>query len=345
MNIVERKINDLIFAEYNPRQIKKDQYKHLKDSIERFGLVDPIIVNKHKDRDNIIVGGHQRVRVATDMGIDKVPTVEVNLTYDKERELNVRLNKNTGEWDHDVLANLFEMDELTEWGFNDNDLKLLEDEEIKDIIPLNIDKNIGNIKILNLYSGIGGNRKLWGELDVTSVEYNPEIAKVYKDYFPNDKLIVGDAHQYLEKNFDKYDFIWSSPPCPTHSRMRKQIAVGSGAKPIYPDMKLYEEILFLQGYFEGKWIVENVKSWYDTLIEPQERGRHYYWSNFDIPEIDFPDIKEIGSIDTFDIDIHQKSFGYDLSKYKFSSKYPKDKILRNMVHPKAGEYILKEAYK
>ena len=122
--IISKDIDSLIFAEYNPRQLTKDQYKHLKDSIDRFGLVDPIIVNKNKDRKNIIVGGHQRVKVAKDMNIKEVPVLEVDLTYDRERELNVRLNANTGEWDTDILANMFDIDELTDWGFDDIDLKI-----------------------------------------------------------------------------------------------------------------------------------------------------------------------------------------------------------------------------
>ena len=122
--IISKDIDSLIFAEYNPRQLTKDQYKHLKDSIDRFGLVDPIIVNKNKDRKNIIVGGHQRVKVAKDMNIKEVPVLEVDLTYDRERELNVRLNANTGEWDTDILANMFEIDELQDWGFEDIDLKI-----------------------------------------------------------------------------------------------------------------------------------------------------------------------------------------------------------------------------
>ena len=122
--IISKDINSLIFAEYNPRQLTKDQYKHLKDSIDRFGLVDPIIVNKNKDRKNIIVGGHQRVKVAKDMNIKEVPVLEVDLTYDRERELNVRLNANTGEWDTDILANMFDIDELQDWGFDDIDLKI-----------------------------------------------------------------------------------------------------------------------------------------------------------------------------------------------------------------------------
>ena len=120
--IIQRDINSLIFAEYNPRQLTKDQHQHLKDSIQRFGLVDPILINKHKDRKDIIIGGHQRVRVAKDLDIDKVPCIELSLTYEKERELNVRLNKNSGSWDYDVLANMFEMEELQDWGFNESQL-------------------------------------------------------------------------------------------------------------------------------------------------------------------------------------------------------------------------------
>ena len=122
LNIQYYKANDLIMAEYNPRQLTKDQYTQLKDSLTRFGLVDPLIVNKHKTRKNILVGGHQRLRIAKEMGLDNIPCVEVDLPYDKERELNIRLNKNVGEWDYDSLANHFDVGELTEWGFTDEQL-------------------------------------------------------------------------------------------------------------------------------------------------------------------------------------------------------------------------------
>jgi len=122
MNIQTKKIDSLVFAEYNPRQLTKDQYKNLKDSITRFGIVDPIIVNSNEDRKDIIVGGHQRVKVADKLGIKEVPCVFVDLPYDKERELNVRLNKNTGEWDFDILADMFDIDELINWGFKENEI-------------------------------------------------------------------------------------------------------------------------------------------------------------------------------------------------------------------------------
>jgi len=134
-------IDKLIFAEYNPRQLTKDQYQGLKDSITRFGLVDPVIINKHKERDNIIVGGHQRVKIAKDLGYKEVPCVEVNLTPEKERELNIRLNKNTGEWDWDSLANYFDVTDLLEWGFTDDELQFepelvegrIDDDEIPEV--------------------------------------------------------------------------------------------------------------------------------------------------------------------------------------------------------------------
>jgi len=122
MNITETKLSDLIFAEYNPRQLSNDQFKQIKDSITRFGIVDPIIVNSNKDRKNIIIGGHQRVKVALEMGIDSVPCHFIDLTRDKERELNVRLNKNTGEWDWSILATEFDVEELTEWGFSEDEI-------------------------------------------------------------------------------------------------------------------------------------------------------------------------------------------------------------------------------
>lgn len=122
MKIVTKKIGDLIEAEYNPRQLTKEQFQQITDSIKRFGIVDPIIVNKNKERKNIIVGGHQRVKVAGSLGFKEIPCVEVDLTPDKERELNVRLNKNTGEWDWDELANHFDVSELIDWGFDDKDL-------------------------------------------------------------------------------------------------------------------------------------------------------------------------------------------------------------------------------
>lgn len=121
-NIIQKNVKDLIFADYNPRQLTEKQYKNLKASIENFGLVDPILINKNETRKNIIIGGHQRVKVAKKLKIKQVPCIELDLTLERERELNVRLNKNTGQWDFDVLANNFEIDDLVDWGFTHEEL-------------------------------------------------------------------------------------------------------------------------------------------------------------------------------------------------------------------------------
>jgi DNA (cytosine-5)-methyltransferase 1 len=197
------------------------------------------------------------------------------------------------------------------------------------------------LKILNLYAGIGGNRKLWdGDIEVTAVEIEPEIAKIYQDFFPNDKVIVGDAHQYLLEHFNEYDFIWTSPPCPSHSQFRQRCGVIAwGQKPLFPDMKLYEEIIFLQYYFKGKWIVENVESYYEPLIRPYHVSRHFFWSNVPINNKDGFQALAIKSSEVKDLErLHE----FDLSHYKYKEKR---KILRNCVEPKLGKYIFDSVFR
>jgi DNA (cytosine-5)-methyltransferase 1 len=196
------------------------------------------------------------------------------------------------------------------------------------------------MKILNLYAGIGGNRKLWGdEHDITAVEFDPKVAAVYQDLFPNDQVLIGDAHLYLLNHFQDYDFIWSSPPCPSHSRLRKSMSYGvMGSVPLYPDMKLYEEILLLQHYFKGKWVVENVRPYYEYLIEPSfVLGRHPYWANFTVPPKKYESDGVIvnGAAKTI-----AQRFGYDLEGYDLPDKR---KALRNAVNPEMGLYILQHA--
>lgn len=196
------------------------------------------------------------------------------------------------------------------------------------------------MKILNLYSGLGGNRTLWGnEHKVTAVEIDPDIAQVYKDRFPNDNVIVGDAHQYLLEHYDKYDFIWSSPPCQTHSSFRHNICARfRGTEKKYPDMSLYQEIIFLQHNCNCKWVVENVNPYYDELIAAKKVQRHLFWSNFPIidKEIEQDNIREA------QIPELQKLHGIDLSNYDLKEKR---QLLRNCVHKKLGEYIFNSAFK
>lgn len=195
------------------------------------------------------------------------------------------------------------------------------------------------IKVLNLYAGIGGNRKLWTDVEVTAVEINPKIAKIYQDFFPQDKLVVGDAHQYLLEHHKEFDFIWSSPPCQTHSRINNlnYIKEEQGQSPKYPDMQLYEEIIFLKHWFKGKWVVENVVSYYKPLIKPYRRDSHYFWSNFYIGNT--KDVKRF-------IREHLCDFNQLLDKELVKLKVKnKEQIINNMVKPETGLFVFECAFK
>ena len=191
------------------------------------------------------------------------------------------------------------------------------------------------MKVLNLYACLGGNRLLWDNCEVTAVELDEELARLYQERFPNDKVIVADAHQYLLDHYQEFDFIWSSPPCPSHSRARFW---NTKAKRIYPDLKLYEEILFLDTHFLGKYVVENVIPYYEPLIAAKKRGRHLYWTNFNLP-LDLADIRTtIGSAKgKTELQNLCEFHKYDFTKYK--GKQFINKIGRNLVHYKAGKTI------
>lgn len=126
MNIVLVKIKELKPAEYNPRQLTEDQHKRLKESIVKFGMVDPIIANKHLGRENVVIGGHMRLKICEELGQEDVPVYFVDLNLEKEKELNIRLNKNTGEWNFEALGNNFDLDFLKNIGFSEAELDLSE---------------------------------------------------------------------------------------------------------------------------------------------------------------------------------------------------------------------------
>lgn len=193
------------------------------------------------------------------------------------------------------------------------------------------------MKILNLYACLGGNRYKWGEEhDITAVEWDEELARLYQERFPNDKVIIADAHQYLLDHYKEYEFIWSSPPCPTHSRFN--VSMKTKRKMKYPDMALYQEIIFLQYYYDGKYVVENVIPFYDLLIQGHKRNRHIYWTNFNMPSIlserKNPDLGRTKNV----VDALSKFHDYDFRKYK--GKQSIQKVARNLVDYEAGKTIL-----
>jgi len=202
------------------------------------------------------------------------------------------------------------------------------------------------MKILNLYACLGGNRYKWGdEHDITAVEWDEELARMYQERFPNDKVIVADAHQYLLEHYKEFDFIWSSPPCPTHSKVRVTQKNQDFYIPKYPEMSLYQQIIFLKEHFKGKYVVENVIPYYEPLIEAQKRGRHLYWTNFTLPfDIDREESKGIISVKNNErkklCDLHKIDLNF-LNTYK--GQQSKTKIVRNLVDYEVGRVILNTA--
>jgi DNA (cytosine-5)-methyltransferase 1 len=195
------------------------------------------------------------------------------------------------------------------------------------------------MKVLNLYACLGGNRLLWDDCQVTAVELDDEAAMLYQERFPNDIVIVADAHQYLLDHYKEFDFIWSSPPCPSHSRARywKSSNYETTVQAVYPDMKLYQEILFLQHYYKtGKWVVENVIPYYEPLVPAIKRGRHLYWTNFNLPN-DLGDRRFAVCSSKNELKGLCNFHKYDFTKYK--GKQPVLKMARNLVDYEAGKTI------
>jgi len=206
------------------------------------------------------------------------------------------------------------------------------------------------MKILNLYACLGGNRYKWDEVtdvEVTAVEWDEELARLYQERFPQDTVVVADAHQYLLDHYKEFDFIWSSPPCPSHSRMNYTFKNRDNFKLKYPDMKLYQEVIFLDNFFNGNYVIENVIPYYEPLIQGNKRGRHLYWTNFKLPNIlsnrTPPNMNCNKNITK---KVSQKFMEFHcvsslIKKYK--GKQDKGKIARNLVDYEAGKTILETA--
>jgi len=192
------------------------------------------------------------------------------------------------------------------------------------------------MRILNLYAGIGGNRMLWGNNhDITAVELNTSVASCYSKLFPNDTVIVTDAHQYLIEHYDEFDFIWSSPPCQSHSRTRAMCTWKGQNEAIYPDMTLWQEIIFMKHFNKCNYVIENIRPYYKLFIPPQfEIGGHLYWSNKTILTHKESNYRAHHA----NIEELQKFKGVNLQQYHFEG-ITKRQVLRNMVEPEDGLYV------
>ncbi|MDR1361384.1 MAG: DNA cytosine methyltransferase [Rickettsiales bacterium] len=218
--------------------------------------------------------------------------------------------------------------------------------------------------MLVLFAGIGG----WCEKldlsgwDVVSIENDPAIAECYADRYPNHTVIVGDAMAYLRDNWKTYqgkeNIIQASPPCQTHSRLRYQLGVrnkkNSKAKEHeFIDPMLIQLLIFMMTLPSNNpptWIIENVNPYYDRFVRfaplfLRKIGRHYVWTNADIPLLIPPPPKSnkispnrgIKNIDYYSIKRVKDDTGFDLSNWpKIKNKR---QVLRNMFEPELSEYL------
>lgn len=220
------------------------------------------------------------------------------------------------------------------------------------------------MRIMNAFCGIGGNRSLWGNKHkITAIDNNQQIALIYHKRFPDDTIIIGDAFEYCLRNYDKFDFLWVSIPCDTHSGANNFLHAQGCRR--FPDGRLWEVIVYLK-YFcqynkkDIKFVVENVKPFYfkfldnrHFLIEPDFiLGRHYFWSNLTIPEKKFknpsilnakPNTKK-SNIEQLEIlcEFHniEKKLINLLKNKNWKNNDLKGSVLRNCVNAEIGKYIL-----
>jgi DNA modification methylase len=226
MKIETRKLKDLIPSEYNPRKASREQEKALSESLKKYGCVEPIIVNENENRENIIIGGHFRVRELLKLKAEEVECVIVNLNKEEERELNLRLNSNTGDWDIDKLLSNFNLEELDSWGFDKEQLEhlsfrteedklendMIDDEQDIPDIPL-----IPKIKLGDMFM-LGDHRLLCGD----STEEESVKLLMLSNIIDNKQSTINDCekentnstvnYQISTVNYKKADLIITDPP-------------------------------------------------------------------------------------------------------------------------------------
>lgn len=198
MEIINIDINQLNPADYNPRNLTDEQFDNIKSSLNEFGFVNPLVVNSNPQRKNTLVGGHQRLKVAKELGYNEVPIVYINLTEQQERELNIRLNRNTGEWDLDSLSEHFSKGELGDWGFDQEELSVLfrntnkslgkngnDDPPFTDEVDLDIDYDPEDRMVIIVFY----DSQKWNEYQQWKKQHNGEEAD----------LIYDAVKQYYEK--------------------------------------------------------------------------------------------------------------------------------------------------
>ncbi len=202
LKVTQIAVSKLRASEYNPRKLSSKAESDLTESIKRFGLVDPVITNVAPNRKNIVIGGHQRLFIAKKLGYKTVPVVELNIPdINKEKELNLRLNSNTGEWDYEKLK-AFDISMLMDVGFEESDLCHIWDDQFStEDDQFDSQKALAKNKTTEIKTGdlfrLGQNYLLCGDStnldDVKKLVGKNKIDVVYSDPIYNINLSYDDG--------------------------------------------------------------------------------------------------------------------------------------------------------
>lgn len=291
LTIVYVPIEELVFADYNPRRATADQTDQLEKNIREFGFVDPILVNSNPDRKNIIIGGHFRVRVAKKIGMKEVPVVYIDIAdIEKEKELNVRLNKNTGEWDWDLLSSHFDTSDLTSWGFTEIELGLgMEERPDDDDVP-SVSESITQKG--DIYE-FGGHRVLCGDstnpADLLLLMENKRADMVFTDP-PYNVDYTGGTKEKLTIENDKFetaqgffDFLYASISA-MKQFVRGDVYIAMSSSEIHTLKRAFEEngghwstfIIWVKNTFTlGR---SNYQRQYEPILYGWFEGSSHYFS-------------------------------------------------------------------
>lgn len=295
ISIINVWVNKLIAAEYNPRKWDEAAVANLKESIKRFGLVDPIIVNSAPNRRNIVIGGHFRLAVAKQLGYKEMPVVYINIPdVEKEKELNLRLNKNTGDWDWDLLAE-FDESFLSDVGFNSQDL-----DEIFDIEDspeeFDLEKELQKLDIhqINIQKGdiyvLGGSKLMCGdstiEEDVLKLMRDEKADMCFTDppYILN--YLQGKRHGKPTEGFgSKRDRRYLETDVLPPDFTEKWIANVSKVQKEHFSIIVYENwknIRTIWGEMEKYWKVKNMIVWHLPNRHQGFASKYKFFSKHDI---------------------------------------------------------------
>lgn len=244
MIIEKKQLSELRPAPYNARQSSKEQEKQLQASLQKFGVVEPIIFNKQT---GYVVGGHFRLRELTKMGYKEVECVIVDLSENDEKELNIRLNANTGSWDWDRLANEWDANDLTDWGLDVPDMSL-QDKNVDFKIKPNIHKK-GDFYFISLLKARGETGKSLEEFknDKNNAYHLAHLAAEFINsmYDVKDDLVIITTPK--RSHFKKNGFHFATDCCKEISNITgiefmEDVFVARTMQKINPDIEIKKEI-------------------------------------------------------------------------------------------------------